>query len=68
MIHIDLDDFGANIEIENDNGEKQYNKTVILDTPKFVKGKSKFTGAEKGTILHKVMEKLDFNRLKVVIC
>lgn len=32
----------------------------VLDTPKFTRDKSKFTGAEKGTILHKVMEHLDF--------
>ena len=31
-----------------------------LDAPKFTKEKSRLTGAEKGTILHKVMEQLDF--------
>ncbi len=32
-----------------------------LDAPKFTKEKGRFTGAERGTILHKVMERLDFH-------
>ena len=35
---------------------------AILDTPKFIREKSRFTGAEKGTILHKVMERLNFSQ------
>ena len=38
-------------------------KDVVLDTPKFIREKSKFTAAEKGTILHKVMEQLDFHQM-----
>lgn len=45
MIHIKLDDFGASIEIENDNGEKQYKylslnkfKQVVLQGTKFDSG------------------------------
>ncbi len=34
-----------------------------LETPKFTREKSKFTGAERGTILHKAMEHLDFRTL-----
>ncbi|HWQ79285.1 MAG TPA: helicase-exonuclease AddAB subunit AddA [Anaerovoracaceae bacterium] len=39
---------------------------VLLDTPKFTREKSSFTGAEKGTILHKVMERLDFRQASAV--
>lgn len=39
-------------------------KTIpVLDRPKFTRGKSRFTGAERGTILHKVMEQLDFHKM-----
>lgn len=45
MIHIKLDDFGASIEIENENGEKQYKylslnkfKQVVLQGTKFDSG------------------------------
>ncbi|HML37090.1 MAG TPA: helicase-exonuclease AddAB subunit AddA [Bacillota bacterium] len=37
-----------------------------LDTPKFTREKNRFTGAEKGTILHKVMEQLNFARIFAV--
>lgn len=36
--------------------------SAALDTPKFTREKSTFTAAEKGTILHKVMEQLDFRQ------
>lgn len=32
-----------------------------LETPKFIRGTKRFTAAERGTILHKVMEHLDFH-------
>lgn len=39
-------------------------KTIpALDTPNFTRGQNRFTGAEKGTILHKVMEQLDFTQM-----
>lgn len=38
----------------------------VLDTPKFTREKSRFTGAEKGTILHKVMEQIDFHQIAAV--
>lgn len=40
--------------------------TTALDTPKFTRAAKTFTAAEKGTILHKVMEQLDFHRLSEV--
>lgn len=36
---------------------------TALEAPNFTKEKSSFTGAEKGTILHKVMEQLDFRQM-----
>jgi ATP-dependent helicase/nuclease subunit A len=43
---------------------KDQNRAVnALDTPKFTRGRNRFTGAEKGTVLHKVMEQLDFHRM-----
>lgn len=42
-------------------------KTVpVLETPKFTREKIRFTGAEKGTILHKVMEQIDFRQMAEV--
>jgi len=43
----------------------EYRKRIAdsLDTPNFTRTKSRFTAAEKGTILHKVMEHLDFRRI-----
>jgi ATP-dependent helicase/nuclease subunit A len=43
--------------------EWERNAVAVLDTPKFTRERSRFTGAEKGTILHKVMEQLDFSQL-----
>jgi len=40
---------------------------AALDSPKFTRERSKFTGAEKGTIIHKVMEKMDFRRMAEVL-
>lgn len=45
-----------------DDRRNTHNVPAALDTPKFTRGKSTFTAAEKGTILHKVMEHLDFRR------
>ncbi|MEL7657460.1 MAG: 3'-5' exonuclease, partial [Bacillota bacterium] len=43
---------------------KQAGKTITaLDAPKFTSDRNKFSGAEKGTILHKVMEQLDFRHM-----
>ncbi len=36
---------------------------VSLTAPKFTREERRFTGAEKGTILHKVMEQIDFHAL-----
>jgi ATP-dependent helicase/nuclease subunit A len=36
---------------------------ALLPAPKFTRAKSSFTGAERGTILHKVMERLDFGQM-----
>ena len=38
--------------------------TPSLETPKFTRGKKRFTAAERGTILHKVMEQLDFHTME----
>lgn len=35
----------------------------MLETPKFIRGTKRFTAAERGTILHKVMEHLDFHSM-----
>lgn len=43
-------------------GREALKASAALDTPKFTRGKHTFTAAEKGTILHKVMEQLDFRR------
>ena len=49
---------------ERNDIRSQTGKLVTaLDTPKFTRERSRFTGAEKGTILHKVMEQLDFYRI-----
>lgn len=40
--------------------------SAALETPKFTREKSTFTAAEKGTILHKVMEQLDFRQPEAV--
>jgi ATP-dependent helicase/nuclease subunit A len=48
---------------EDGAGSRLRKPAAALDTPKFIRGKSSFTGAEKGTILHKVMERLDFHTL-----
>lgn len=49
-------------ELEKSSGTTKDIRKVdtTLDSPKFTKEKGKFTGAERGTILHKVMEQLDF--------
>ena len=49
-------------ELEKSSGTTKDIRRVdtTLDSPKFTKEKGKFTGAERGTILHKVMEQLDF--------
>ncbi len=39
---------------------------TVLDTPKYTRQGNRFTGAEKGTILHKVMEQLDFSQIAVI--
>ena len=36
---------------------------AALETPKFTRDRSRFTAAEKGTILHRVMEELDFSKI-----
>lgn len=47
--------------------QNEFHKTITaLDAPNFTKERSKFTGAEKGTILHKVMEHLDFRQMAVL--
>ena len=38
--------------------------TPSLETPKFTREKKRFTAAERGTILHKVMEHLDFHTME----
>lgn len=44
-----------------------YKKSIVsLDTPKFSQGKKEYTGAEKGTILHTVMECLDFKQMEKI--
>jgi ATP-dependent helicase/nuclease subunit A len=48
-------------------GMLQAGRALILDTPKFTREKSRFTGAEKGTILHKVMERLDFSQITAIM-
>jgi len=50
--------------LTKEQGESRRN--VVLDTPRFIREKSKFTGAEKGTILHKVMEQLDFHQMGAI--
>ncbi len=46
--------------------QSESRRNVVLDTPRFIREKSKFTGAEKGTILHKVMEQLDFHQMAAI--
>jgi ATP-dependent helicase/nuclease subunit A len=48
------------------SGGETLKASAALDTPKFKREKSAFTAAEKGTILHKVMEQLDFRRPEAV--
>lgn len=48
---------------QNKAREWERNAVAALDTPKFTRERSRFTGAEKGTILHKVMEQLDFSQM-----
>lgn len=43
-------------------GQKQ-DSSFALRAPKFSQGKKDFTGAEKGTVLHKVMEYIDFRKM-----
>lgn len=50
-----------NVEESYDTQELYKEKTKI--TPKFVKEKQGLTGAEKGTAVHFVMKKIDFNRV-----
>ncbi len=48
---------------EDQNQKIKAKEVISLNAPNFAKEKSKFTGAEKGTILHKVMEQLDFHKI-----
>lgn len=41
-------------------------KASTLDIPKFTKDRGKFSAAEVGTILHKVMEHIDFLQIKTI--
>lgn len=43
--------------------QSESRRDIVLDTPRFMREKNKFTAAEKGTILHKVMEQLDFHQM-----
>lgn len=49
--------------LTEEKGKYDRKTVAALDIPKFTKENSKFTGAEKGTILHKVMEQLDFRQV-----
>lgn len=58
-------------DLKRKNAEENYDiqelykeKTII--TPKFVKEKQGLTGAEKGTAVHFVMKKIDFNRVSSI--
>jgi ATP-dependent helicase/nuclease subunit A len=42
---------------------KEGRPAAALEAPKFTRDRSRFTAAEKGTILHRVMEELDFSRI-----
>lgn len=44
------------------SGGETLKASAALDKPAFTREKSSFTAAEKGTILHKVMEQLDFRQ------
>jgi len=44
-------------------GDHRRRIAASLDTPNFTRTKTRFTAAENGTILHKVMEHLDFRRI-----
>lgn len=47
---------------ENYDAQELYKEKTII-TPKFIKEKQGLTGAEKGTAVHFVMKKIDFNRV-----
>ena len=47
----------------NDLYQQRPFSTPALETPKFIRGTKRFTAAERGTILHKVMEHLDFHAM-----
>lgn len=58
-----------NTHEENDLTEQIFNNKIVLKKPLFMQeseNKDKITGAEKGTIVHLVMELLDFNKINSV--
>ncbi|MDD2189953.1 MAG: helicase-exonuclease AddAB subunit AddA [Eubacteriales bacterium] len=44
--------------------EAPQKEITVLEAPKFTKDRDNFTGAEKGIILHKVMEQMDFQNME----
>ncbi|QOX62370.1 helicase-exonuclease AddAB subunit AddA [Anoxybacterium hadale] len=48
-------------ELETTGRRRNTFSVPALETPKFIRGTKRFTAAERGTILHKVMEHLDFH-------
>ena len=54
---------------ENEFTQQMFNNKITLKKPLFMQeneNKDKITGAEKGTIVHLVMEVLDFNKINSV--
>ena len=67
--------FGTNNDIENDenvllssasnnikNAENEREKSSILVKPKFLNEEEKLTGAEKGTLMHLILQKLEIRK------